>query len=102
MAIVAAALIPIAQVSIVGPKELQIRARRGALQFAYAGETEKIAEGASYRIVLDAPEAAPPFPQRVPTKAGRESKKYKIIAIVAIGWATEWGFHEIFESPARP
>jgi hypothetical protein len=92
----------IAQVTIVGPKELQIRARRGALQFAYAGETEKIAEGGSYRIVLDPPEAAPPFPQRIPTKAGRESKKYKIIAIVAIGWATEWGFHEVFESPARP
>lgn len=92
----------IAQVTIVGPKELQIRARRGALQFAYAGETEKISEGASYRVVLDPPEAAPPFPQRIPTKAGRESKKYKIIAIVAIGWATAWGFHEVFESPARP
>ena len=92
----------VAQVTIVGPKELQIRARRGALQFAYAGETEKIAEGGSYRIVLDPPEAAPPFPQRIPTKAGRESKKYKIIAIVAIGWATEWGLHEVFESPDRP
>ena len=29
----------VAQVTIVGPKELQIRARRGAWQFAYAGET---------------------------------------------------------------
>jgi hypothetical protein len=76
---------------------------RGALQFAYAGETEKIAEGASYRVVLDPTEATPPaFPQRGPTKAGRESKKYKIIAIVAIGWATEWGLHEVFESPDRP
>ena len=92
----------VAQVTIVGPKELQIRARRGALQFAYAGETEKIAEGGSYRIVLDPPEAPPPFPQRIPTKAGRESKKYKIIAIVAIGWATEWGLHEVFESPHHP
>ena len=92
----------VAQVTIVGPKELHISARRGALQFAYAGETEKIAEGRSYRIVLDPPEAAPPFPQRIPTKAGRESKKYKIITIVAIGWATEWGFHEVFESPDRP
>jgi hypothetical protein len=92
----------ISQVTIVGPKELQIRARRGALQFAYAGEMEKIAEGGSYRIVLDPPEAAPPFPQRIPTKAGRESKKYKIISIIAIGWATEWGLHEVFESPDRP
>jgi len=92
----------VAQVTIVGPKELQISARRGALQFAYRGETEKIAEGVSYRVVLDPPEATPPFPQRGPVKAGRESKKFKIIAIVTIGWATEWGLHEIFESPDRP
>src|SRR5437879_1007020 len=69
----------VAQVTIVGPKELQIRARRGALQFAYAGETEKIAEGASYRIVLDPPEAAPPFPQRVTTKAGRERGRKSVV-----------------------
>jgi hypothetical protein len=35
----------LAQVTMVGPKELQISARRGALQFGYAGETEEIAEG---------------------------------------------------------
>jgi len=93
----------IVQVTIVGSKELQVSARRGALQFAYAGETEIIAEGASYRIVLDPPEAAPPpFPQRGPAKAGRERKKFKIIVIVAIGWATEWALHEVFESPDRP
>ena len=91
-----------AQVTIIGPKELQISARRGVLQFAYAGETEKIAEGASYRIVLDPPEAAPPFPQRPPVKAGRENKKFKIIVIVAVAWATEWALHEVFESPDRP
>ena len=93
----------VAQVTIVGPKELQISARRGALQFAYAGETENITEGTSYRIVLDPLEAVPPpSPQRGPVKAGRESKKFKIIAILTIGWATEWGLHEIFESPDRP
>ena len=92
----------VAQVTMIGPKELQISARRGVLQFAYAGETEKIAEGASYRIVLDPPEAAPPFPQRPPVKAGRENKKFKIIVIVAVAWATEWALHEVFESPDRP
>ncbi|PYU63752.1 MAG: hypothetical protein DMG49_27895 [Acidobacteria bacterium] len=93
----------VAQVTVVGPKELQIRVRRGALQFAYAGETEKIAEGASYRIVLDPVAAAPsPFPQRGPVKAGRENKKFKIIIIVSIAWATEWALHEVFESPDRP
>jgi hypothetical protein len=93
----------VAQVTIIGPKELQISARRGALRFAYAGETDKIAEGASYRIVLDPPEATPPpFPQRGPVKAGRERKKIKIILIVASGWATEWALHEVYESPDRP
>jgi hypothetical protein len=92
----------VAQVTVVGPKELRISARRGALQFAYAGETGKIAEGGSYRIVLDPPEATPPFPQQGPVKAGREGKKFKIIVIAAIGWATEWGLHEVFESPDRP
>ena len=42
-----------AQVSITGPKELQIFARRGALQFSYRGETEKIDEGAACRVILD-------------------------------------------------
>jgi len=43
----------VAQVTLVDPKELQITARRGALEFSYHSETENIAEGASYRIVLD-------------------------------------------------
>jgi len=93
----------VAQVTIIGPKELQISARRGSLQFSYRDGTAKVPEGASYRIVLDPPEATPPpFPQRSPTKAGRESLKFKIIVIGAIGWATEWGLHEVFESPDRP
>ncbi len=93
----------VAQVTIIGPKELQIRARRGALQFSYRDETENIPEGASYRIILDPPDNTPaPFPQRVPVKAGREGTKFKIIVIAAIGWTTEWALHEVFESPDRP
>jgi hypothetical protein len=93
----------VAQVTIIGPKELQISARRGALEFSYAGETEKIAEGASYRVLLDQPDATPrPQSPRGPAKAGREGKKFKIIVIVLIGWASEWGLHEVFESPDRP
>ena len=92
-----------AQVTIIGPKELQINARRGALQFSYAGETEKLGEGASYRILLEQPDATPPpQSQRGPVKAGHENRSFKIIVIVAIGWATEWALHEVFESPDRP
>ena len=93
----------VAQVTMIGPKELQIRARRGALQFSYRDETEQIAEGASYRIVLDPPEnSPPPFPQRVPQPPGREPIKFKIIVIVAVVWTAEWALHEVFESPDRP
>lgn len=93
----------VAQITLIGPKELQISARRGALEFSYAGETEKLAEGVSYRVLLDQPEGpAPPQPQQAPVKAGREGKKFKIVVIVAIGWITEWALHEVFESPDRP
>jgi hypothetical protein len=91
------------QVTIMGPKELQINARRGDLQFSYRGETEKLAGGSSYRILLDQPDSnPPPRPQQGPIKAGHESKSFKIIVIVAIGWVTEWAVHEVFESPDRP
>jgi len=48
----------VAQVSLIGPKELQITAWRGAPEFSYQNETEKIAEGTSCRIFLDSPNAA--------------------------------------------
>jgi hypothetical protein len=41
-----------AQITVTGPKELVIRARRGALQFSYRRETETLAEGRSYRVIL--------------------------------------------------
>jgi hypothetical protein len=93
----------VAQVTIIGPKELQINARRGDLQFSYGGETEKLAGGSSYRILLDQPDSNPPSrPQQGPVKAGHENRSFKIIVIVAIGWITEWAVHEVFESPDRP
>ena len=93
----------VAQVTIIGLKELQISARRGELQFSYRDETAKIPAGASYRILLDQPDSTPPAQtQRGPVKAGHENRSFKIIVIVLIGWATEWGLHEVFESPDRP
>jgi len=93
----------VAQVTIFGPKELQITARRGALEFSYKGESEKLAEGSSYRILLDQPDFSPPkSPQGPPVKAGHENRSFKIVVIVVIGWITEWAVHEVFESPDRP
>jgi hypothetical protein len=93
----------VGQVTVIGPKELQISARRGALEFSYAGETEKLAEGASYRIFLDQPEAASwPQNQRPPIKAGSEGKKYRVVVTSAIILLTLWALCEVFESPDRP
>ncbi len=93
----------VGQVTVIGPKELQITARRGALEFSYAGETEKLAEGASYRILLDQPEATSwPKPQRRPPPAGREDRKYKIVVIGLISGITILALCEALESPDRP
>jgi hypothetical protein len=93
----------VAQVTLVGPKELKITARRGALELSYRNETEKIAEGTSCRVFLDpSGVAAQPFPQGGPVRAAHENKKLKIVVVVLIGWATEWAVHEALESPDRP
>ena len=93
----------VAQVTLVGPRELQITARRGALEFSFHNETEKIAEGTSCRIFLNSPEtAASSLPQRGTVSILHENKKFTIVIIVLIGWATEWAVHEALESPDRP
>ncbi len=93
----------VAQVTLVGPKELQITARRGALEFSYHSETESIAEGASYRIVLDRADPPQRSSQNQPIKDPRGNRKgFWILIIGGIGWATEWAVHEALESPDRP
>jgi hypothetical protein len=70
----------IGQVSITGPKELLIHARRGALQFSYRGETRIIAEGESYRVILDPPDDTTEKKQAA-KKAGRPPKAFLFVII---------------------
>jgi hypothetical protein len=42
-----------AQIRVVNRRELRIYAQRGALEFSYHGESEGIAEGKAYRVLLD-------------------------------------------------
>jgi hypothetical protein len=93
------------QVSIVGPKELRIYARRGALQFAYRGETRTIAEGESYRVILDPPEDAPKKKDVVNPRRRRKAFLFVAIGSGAAGVATsifEDHKHKHVESPDRP
>jgi hypothetical protein len=96
----------VAQVSVAGPKELRIYAQRGSLQFLYRGETETIAEGDSYQVILDPPEDDP---KNKPVKAGRHRKPFLLIAIGAAAAGTTVILyehmnhgHKRMESPDRP
>jgi hypothetical protein len=94
----------VAQVRLLGPKEIHVIARRGALEFTFNGESEIIPEGASYRVVLDPPENMPTG-QEPPVRT-RKSGRYHIgfffIIFGGVGWLTEWAIHEALESPDRP
>jgi hypothetical protein len=93
------------QVSIIGPKELRIRARRGSLQFSYRGETQAIAEGESYRVILNPPEDDPKKKEGV--KPVRRRNAFLFIAIAGGGGGAaaiilENQSHKKMESPDRP
>ncbi len=99
----------IGQVTVLNPKELVVKSKRGSLTIAVEDDVREIPEGAAYRIVLD-PSAAPE-PQG-PRGAGtkdygklpRPAAKNKFIwyAIAVVGIVTIWAVHEALESPDRP
>ena len=94
----------VAQISLMGPKELGIYAQRGGLLFSYRGETETIAQGESYRVILDPAEGDA---KKGTIKAARERKTFLLVAIVggsvgaAVGIYENRG-HRHKESPDRP
>lgn len=94
----------IAQVTIAGPKELQIQVRRGALQFSYRAESATIEKGSSYRILLDPPAEAPTSPKSQPGPTGLvgDNRSFKIIIGSGVALITAIALHEVFESPDRP
>jgi hypothetical protein len=99
----------VAQVTVAGPKELDVIARRGALQFTYGGESEMIPEGASYRVMLDPPEAVAaslasregtnPNP---PRRAGRSRRAFLFLLGGGAGGVAVWIIHEAIGSPDKP
>jgi hypothetical protein len=100
----------VAQISVVGPKIIDIRAQRGALQFSYDGETQLIPEGSAYRFVLDPPEEetlsepTPAFPgqrgRRPPPTRRNKAFLYFIIGATAV--LTYVAIDEALESPSKP
>lgn len=97
----------IGQVSIFGPDELRVFARRGSLQFLYRGETETIAEGEAYRVLLNLSDEDASKKEAV--KAARTRKMFLMFAITGAvaGAAAAAALHENhgrkkMESPDRP
>jgi hypothetical protein len=102
----------IAQISVVGPKELRVTARRGSLELTYRDETERIPEGASYCVVLDPTPADIPYaangrgpgswPGKPPIPAGKKSRAFFFYLVAATAVVTPWALHEAWESPDSP
>jgi hypothetical protein len=96
----------IAQVSVIGPKELHIYARRGALEFSYRGESETVAEGKSYQVILDLPEDDPKKKELPKNTQRREAFRLIVIGggagAVAYGIEESHRHHKPPESPDRP
>jgi len=91
----------VAQVSVIGPKELHIYARRGAVLFSYRGESKTITEGESYEVILDPPQDGSEKKQPA-QKQGRPLKAFLLIAGGAGAAAAVVILHEEIESPDQP
>lgn len=103
----------IGQVTYVNPKELVVKSTRGDLTITVDDQTEVIAEGRAYRVLLDpaaeaVAAAAPQGPSGAgsrgrggpPLKAGRS--RFLLVAITVTGVVTYLAVREALESPDRP
>ena len=96
----------VVQVRLVGPHELMVFAQVGPAQIWYRGESETIAEGKSYRVLLNASDDSASEGQ-VPKNPGKDGKAIVVIAVAgltAAGVAVLWGggSGKGVESPDRP
>lgn len=99
----------VAQVTLIGPKEMLVTSRRGPLSITIGEETKLIPEAGSYRVLLDPPampEAQGPGPRGAgsgaPQRTARSRDRILILLIAASAGMTAFALHEIFESPSRP
>jgi hypothetical protein len=87
----------LAHIRVVNSKELRIYAQRGALEFSYHGESEVIAEGAAYRVLLD-----PSEKEAAALKSAKVHYKFLLLVIgIAAGITIPVVLHDM-ESPDKP
>jgi hypothetical protein len=95
----------VAQVTWVSPKELLVMSRKGALQVSMGDETQTIADGVSYRMLIDPAAAAASAPAPGPTPQTPPSQgknKFILVVIVAAAAAITVGVVLAIESPPTP
>jgi len=103
----------IGQVSYISPKELLVRATRGSLVVIVDDDIQVVAEGASYRVLLEQPEEMAQGPEGAgsgkdrgpgsghsPRRAGRS--RFMYVAGGLAGVATYLAVSEALESAQRP
>jgi hypothetical protein len=97
-----------AEMTILGPKELRVFARRGSLEFSYGGESEVIEEGQTYRVILDPPDdlqsdgnQSSSKDQPIPPHK-RRRKAFLFILIPGAIYGMAELIHHFVESPDRP
>jgi hypothetical protein len=99
----------VVEVGIAGPRELIVFARRGPAQISYRGESETIAEGESYRVLLNDSEDDTPgaTTAKSPGKRGKMFVVIAVAATTAAGVVALWGARDRgakggVESPDHP
>jgi hypothetical protein len=98
----------VGQVTVVGPQELVVISRRGALEFALGAEAEMIPAGAAYRVLLNPPEPAQGAEgvgsgrEKAPKKSGRKRRAFLFILFGGAAAATGFAIDEALESPDHP
>jgi hypothetical protein len=101
------------QITIITPSSFEIFARRGALKIQYRDETEMIAEGKSYRVVLDASNDDAPSTKTAPggqpkSVEAPSHKRKRIVpfaifgSVAASANAIPWVLSNDYESPDHP
>ena len=94
----------VASVSIVNPKELRVSCTRGTLAISVEDDTKLVAEGMTYRVVLDpdsvSDDGSAPAPQKPPKKAGKS--RFLLFLILGTAIPTAIALHYAWESPDKP
>ena len=94
----------VAQITWVSPKELLVMSRKGALQVSMGDETQTVADGASYRMIIDpvpaaADPASPASPRPQTKRAGANT--FLLVQLGAAAAAITVGVILALESPSN-